>query len=95
MSPGPLPRARLAPWPAGGALVALGLLLAFALVVREGVQQGNARRQAHALLAEATWRCKALPAAWQRAACRRTYELELPADSAGVLSLVAAASDPR
>lgn len=95
MSRAPLPRAGLDMWPAGGAFVALLLLLAFALVVREGVRQGNARRQAHALLAEATWRCQALAAPGPRATCRRTYDVERPADSDGVRSLVAGVSDPR
>lgn len=42
------------------AVALLGLLLAFQLVVREAVQQGELRRDANALLLEATWRCNTL-----------------------------------
>ncbi|WPC68258.1 hypothetical protein SBP18_07065 [Rhodoferax ferrireducens] len=45
-----------------GSLIILGLLLAFHQVVHEAVQQGELRHKAYALQAEATWRCKVLPA---------------------------------
>ena len=43
-----------------GATAVLALLLAFHQVVQGGVRQGEFRRQAAAVLADATWRCKAL-----------------------------------
>ena len=48
-------------WPAVlASLAILALLAAFDQVVRGAVIQGDLRRQAVALHAEATWRCKAL-----------------------------------
>jgi hypothetical protein len=50
-----------AAWPGIAAtLVGIGLLIAFHQVVRTGVQQGETRRQAVAMRADAEWRCKAL-----------------------------------
>ena len=44
------------------ALAGTALLTAFHQVVREGVQQGEARRKTVAVRADAEWRCKALRA---------------------------------
>jgi len=44
------------------ALAGLALLTAFHHVVRAGVQQGETRRKAVAVRADAEWRCKALRA---------------------------------
>ena len=41
-------------------LTILGMLLAFHEVVQGAVRQGDLRRQADAIHAEATWRCRAL-----------------------------------
>lgn len=51
------------------ALTALGLLLVFQSVVRQGVRLGDQRRQETAQREEATWRCKALPEHRLRMAC--------------------------
>jgi hypothetical protein len=57
-------------WP--GILVSLtilALLLAFHQIVRGGVQQGEMRRVAVAMYAEALWRCKALRGPGMRETC--------------------------
>ena len=57
-------------WP--GILVSLtilALLLAFHQIVRGGVQQGEMRRVAVAMHAEALWRCKALRGPGMRETC--------------------------
>jgi len=51
------------------ALAALGLLLAFQRVVRQGVRIGDQRRRETAQHEEATWRCKALLEHRLRMAC--------------------------
>ncbi len=53
-----------------GALCVLSLLLVFQHVVRQGVQQGEARNQAVAAYAEGVWRCNALRSGGERAGCR-------------------------
>jgi len=53
-----------------GTVCVLALLLAFRQVVLEGVQQGESRNRAIATYAEGIWRCKALRAVGERAACR-------------------------
>ena len=53
-----------------GTLCVLSLLLIFQHVVRQGVQQGEARNQAIAAHAQGVWRCNALRAGGERAACR-------------------------
>ena len=50
-------------------LAMLGLLLAFHQVVLGAVQQGELRRKATAMQADAAWRCNALPAARSREGC--------------------------
>lgn len=61
---------RLAPGPALVALVVfVSLLLAFYQVVSGAVQQAEARRQAAAVEADATWRCNSQSAAPQRMSC--------------------------
>ena len=58
------------PWPAVVAtLTLIALLAAFHQVVRGAVQQGEMRRQATATLADAVWRCKALPSPRVRVDC--------------------------
>lgn len=61
------------PWPVWTGLLAslalLALLLAFHQVVEGGVQQGQLRRQADAVHADATWRCKALRGTAERRQC--------------------------
>jgi hypothetical protein len=46
-----------------------GLLVTFQQVVSSGVQQGEARRKAMAMRADAEWRCKALSGARMRVDC--------------------------
>jgi hypothetical protein len=53
-----------------GTLCGLSLLLVFQHVVRQGVQQGEARNQAIAAHAEGVWRCNALRSGSERAGCR-------------------------
>jgi len=67
----PLPASvRWPVWPAVvAALAILGLLLAIQQVVRGAVQRGDMRRQAVAVQAESTWRCKALSGLLLRASC--------------------------
>ncbi len=50
-------------------LAMLGLLLAFHQVVLGAVQQGELRRKATAMQADAAWRCNALPGARSRDGC--------------------------
>lgn len=52
-----------------GALLILGMLLAFHQVVHGAVQQGALRQHANAVQAEATWRCNALPGQGARDSC--------------------------
>ena len=59
-----------APGPTLVALVVIvSLLLAFYQVVSGAVQQAEARRQAAAVEADATWRCNSQSAAPQRMSC--------------------------
>jgi hypothetical protein len=52
---------RASVWPGTlAALAIVGLLLAFHQVVRGAVEQGELRRKATAMQAEAVWRCNAL-----------------------------------
>jgi len=58
-------------WPALLAgLCALGLLLAFQQVVRQGVEQSQLRQQQAAAHANMVWRCNALRDANERQSCR-------------------------
>ena len=50
-------------------LAMLGLLLAFHQVVLGAVQQGELRRKATAMQADAAWRCNAMPVARSREGC--------------------------
>jgi hypothetical protein len=75
-----------------GALAVLGLLTAFAGVVREAVAQADASRRASALLDEARWRCKALKLPRQRDDCLRLFHHERPGDSAALQLLVGTAA---
>jgi hypothetical protein len=70
------------------ALTGLALLTAFHHVVQAGVQQGETRRKAVAVRADAEWRCMALRAP-------RALDCLLQLDSApdGVRPAVAAARD--
>jgi len=57
-------------WPAVvAALIGIALLIAFQHVVRVGLQQGETRRQAVAMRADAEWRCKGLRLASARVDC--------------------------
>ncbi|ABD69151.1 hypothetical protein Rfer_1418 [Rhodoferax ferrireducens T118] len=67
-----------------GSLTILGLLLAFHQVVYEAVQQGELRHKAYALQAEATWRCKALPARGASDSC--LLQLSASANGSGLSS---------
>jgi hypothetical protein len=67
-----------------GSLIILGLLLAFHQVVHEAVQQGELRHKAYALQAEATWRCKILPARGASDSC--LLQLSASANGSGLLS---------
>lgn len=60
-------------------LVILGMLMVFHMVVSDAVQQGEVRRQASALQADAIWRCKLLPDLPARAAC--LLQINAPAES--------------
>lgn len=60
-------------------LVILGMLMAFHMVVRDAVEQGEVRRQASALQADAIWRCKMLPDLPARAGC--LLQINAPAES--------------
>jgi hypothetical protein len=51
------------------ALAAVGLLVAFHQVVRGAVQQGELRRLASAVHAEAVWHCNALRGSHMRDSC--------------------------
>lgn len=64
-----------------GSLIILGLLLAFHQVVHEAVQQGELRHKAYALQAQATWRCKIMPARGARDSC--LLQLSASADGRG------------
>lgn len=65
-----------------GSLIILGLLLAFHQVVHEAVQQGELRHKAYALQAEATWRCKVLPARGASDSC--LLQLSASANGSGL-----------
>ena len=52
-----------------GALLILGLLLAFHDVVSEAAKKGDLRRKADALFAQATWRCNTAQAMSARDNC--------------------------
>jgi hypothetical protein len=67
-----------------GGLIILGLLLAFHQVVHEAVQQGELRHKAYALQAEATWRCKVLPARGASDSC--LLQLSASANGSGLSS---------
>ena len=61
---------RFPAWPIiVGALLILGLLLAFHDVVSEAAKQGELRRKASVLFAQATWRCNTAQAMSARANC--------------------------
>lgn len=61
---------RLPVWPLMLAtLLILGLMLAFHQVASGAVQQGELRRKASAVLAEATWRCNSARASSIRDTC--------------------------
>lgn len=66
-------------WP-GVALVLVnfGLVVAFHQVVRGAVEQGDARRKATAMHAEAVWRCKALQGPRMRVDCLLRLSSPLP-----------------
>jgi hypothetical protein len=84
----PLPPLRPPRWTWAVATSAvLGLLVGFCLVVREIEQQGERRRQAVAVLADATWRCNALPARLARASC--LTQLNAPRETPRVVQVVA------
>ena len=51
------------------ALLLIAMLAAFQQVVAQAVQQGDARRQATAARADATWRCNASRDSGQRESC--------------------------
>lgn len=53
-----------------GTLCVLSLLLVFQHVVRQGVEQGEARNQAIAAHADGVWRCNAMRSGGERAGCR-------------------------
>lgn len=60
-------------WPFWAGLLAsamlFGLLFAFHEVVQGAVRQGDLRRQANAVYADATWRCEALRGAADQRQC--------------------------
>ena len=62
-------------------IAALGLLLAFYLVVSGAVVQGHARQRATASLADATWRCNAEHGSSARGSC--LVQLAAANDNAG------------
>ena len=65
-----LSRMRSPVWPGiAMTLASVALLMAFQQVVRAGVQQGETRRRAVAVRADAEWRCNALRVASARADC--------------------------
>lgn len=74
-----------------------GLLLAFQQVVLQGVQRGESRNRATAAHSEGVWRCKALRAVSQRAACRVQLDAahaaealpDAPSDSAAMVVVYA------
>jgi hypothetical protein len=74
--------------PFAGAMAVLGLLVAFTVVVRDAVRQGDTRRGAAALRVEATWRCQALRAPNQRERCLLLVRQQAPVDSAGLHALL-------
>lgn len=81
-------------WPRIAATVAgIALLIAFQQVVRAGVQQGDARRQAVAVRADAEWRCKALRKLSARVDCLLQLDASsskgpaLPAEHAAAVAL--------
>ena len=57
-----------------GLTLAIGLLVAFWQVARDAVRQGEARREAMARRASASWRCERLSGAPARAACLRELD---------------------
>lgn len=70
-------------WPTVlAALLMLGLLLTFHHVVRDVVQQGEARRIAAAENHASVWRCNALRSHGQRASCLAQVEAALDASAA-------------
>lgn len=60
-------------------LVILVMLMAFHMVVSDAVEQGEVRRQASVLQADAIWRCKILADLPARAAC--LLQVNAPAES--------------
>jgi len=81
-----LSRARSPAWPGIAAtLVSIALLIAFQQVVRAGVQQGETRRQAVAMRADAEWRCQAVRPSSARVDCF----LQLDASPRGGVALLA------
>jgi Na+-transporting methylmalonyl-CoA/oxaloacetate decarboxylase gamma subunit len=81
-------RAALAAGTTFGLAVVL-LVLAFLLVVQQAVRQGETRRRTTALLAEATWRCKALRDRSERESCL-AHLRTMPEDDAGLRRLLVA-----
>lgn len=71
------------------ALLMLGLLLTFHHVVRDIVQQGEARRIAAAEKHAGVWRCNALRSHSQRASCLAQVETALDASAAPLSPSVA------
>jgi hypothetical protein len=59
-------------------VVAVALLMGFQSVVRQGVRQGESRREAVSRLAIATAECSRIPGRAERTACRE----RLPRDGA-------------
>jgi hypothetical protein len=78
----------------GAGVAMLGMLAALLLVARQAVRQGESRRQAVALVADATWRCQALRDAVRRASCLAPLPRDLPHDDAGLKALVASIERP-
>jgi len=72
-------------------LAGLGLLLAFHQVVLGAVQQGDLRRKATAIQAEAAWRCNALSGARSREICLMQLNVTPPARDGVTLVNVASA----
>lgn len=57
-------------WVVLAVISAVGLLIGFERVVRQGMQQGNLRRAAEADRGQALWQCNSLRAVQARSDCR-------------------------